>query len=235
MSEGEHIILITCEHAVNKVPTDLEPLFLNHMNVLKTHEAIDIGALEVATALHEHFKWPLFTATVSRLIVDCNRTVTHPGCFSRFTQSLHAEEKNALLQSYYFPYRTPILQTLTAQMAQQKRPIIHLSIHSFTPSLNGSERQADIGLLYDPRRSAEKQFARFWKETLNNQVSHLRVRLNYPYRGQSDGFATSLRKQFNENQYIGIELEMNQHLTNNPSTLAALSGFIIQSLQQMNL
>lgn len=35
--------------------------------------------------------------------------------------------------------------------------------------------------------------------------------MNYPYLGKADGFTTSLREEFQE-QYIGLELELNQKL-----------------------
>jgi hypothetical protein len=35
------------------------------------------------------------------------------------------------------------------------------------------------------------------------------LRRNYPYRGQSDGLTTALRRQFGA-RYLGIELEINQ-------------------------
>ncbi len=36
--------------------------------------------------------------------------------------------------------------------------------------------------------------------------------MNYPYRGASDGLTTHLRKRFHVNEYLGIELEINQEL-----------------------
>ena len=40
----------------------------------------------------------------------------------------------------------------------------------------------------------------------------LRVRLNYPYRGDSDGLTTWLRRRHPAARYLGIELEINQAL-----------------------
>jgi hypothetical protein len=38
----------------------------------------------------------------------------------------------------------------------------------------------------------------------------LKVRKNYPYKGISDGLTTSLRKQYTQKNYCGIEIEINQ-------------------------
>ena len=40
----------------------------------------------------------------------------------------------------------------------------------------------------------------------------LRVRYNYPYRGDSDGLTTWLRKKHPAARYLGIEIEINQRL-----------------------
>jgi hypothetical protein len=51
----------------------------------------------------------------------------------------------------------------------------------------------------------------YFKKDLNAHLPDQRIRMNYPYLGKADGFTTSLRQEFQE-QYIGIELELNQKL-----------------------
>ena len=86
----------------------------------------------------------------------------------------------------------------------------HLSVHSFTPVLEGTVRKLNIGLLYDPSRSREKAWC---VEVKRNLKEHgFRVRLNYPYRGTADGLITSFRKQFPKKRYMGVELEINQRI-----------------------
>lgn len=89
----------------------------------------------------------------------------------------------------------------------QSGDLLHVSVHTFTPELQGQTRDFDIGLLYDPRRFNEKQVAAGWKTGLSK---HFRVRMNQPYKGSSDGLTTALRNFFPAEQYIGIELEVNQ-------------------------
>jgi hypothetical protein len=40
----------------------------------------------------------------------------------------------------------------------------------------------------------------------------LRVRYNYPYRGNTDGLGTWLRNRHPASRYLGIEIEINQRL-----------------------
>ena len=82
-------------------------------------------------------------------------------------------------------------------------------MHTFTPKLNEEIRNTDIGLLYDPTRSEEKEFSKKFKQNIKNHNPDLKIRFNYPYLGKADGFTTYLRKKFPEN-YLGIELEVNQ-------------------------
>jgi len=41
--------------------------------------------------------------------------------------------------------------------------VIHVAVHSFTPTLRGVRRNADVGLLYDPARPGELALARRWR------------------------------------------------------------------------
>ena len=76
--------------------------------------------------------------------------------------------------------------------------------------LDGKVRGADVGLLYHPGRRGEAEVCARWKESLAALASDIRVRRNYPYAGKGDGLTTHLRLRFAQNDYIGIELEVNQ-------------------------
>lgn len=207
-----HALIITCEHAMNTIPPAFADLFNHDRDVLFTHRGIDIGALAIANHLAETLPCDYYqAATLSRLVIDCNRSLKNAQCFSEWTNTLSKNEKHAIIDTYYHPYRRPAIQKIEQFIAQGKR-IIHLSIHSFTPVLNGVKREADIGLLYDPKRDNEKKFARAWQEAFAKTEPQYRVRMNYPYRGTSDGFTTALRKQFSAQEYVGLEVESNQAL-----------------------
>ena len=95
------------------------------------------------------------------------------------------------------------------QTNSMSKRTVHLSLHSFTPELKGRIRDADVGILYDPRCLGEMQFALKLQRNLKKQA-HLRVRRNYPYKGCSDGMTRYLRTKFPQSKYIGIEIELNQ-------------------------
>ena len=110
---------------------------------------------------------------------------------------------------------------------KQHDKVLHLSIHSFTPILDGVERVCDIGLLYDPRRKREHAFCRALAKQVRD-TTNFTLRSNYPYKGSSDGFTTYLRKHYPESRYCGIEIEINQKLLSGKSKQLELfyKGFL---------
>ena len=61
----------------------------------------------------------------------------------------------------------------------------------------------------------------------------LRLRRNYPYRGGGDGLATLLRKRYDQDAYIGIELEVSQRFAlEGGEPWQQLRGALVESLRQ---
>ena len=204
-------VVFTCEHATCFVPKQFEKLFAGRESVLRSHRGWDPGTLDLGNALAGHYGFPLFATKVSRLLVEVNRSLWHRQLFSEFSGVLDAESKQTILNRYYDSHRNAVGTWIESQISAGAR-VLHLSLHSFTPILNGVERNADIGLLYDPRRLGERDICERWNQNFGRLIPHWRVRKNYPYLGRSDGFTTFLRKRFNAEQYCGIELEINQRL-----------------------
>ena len=226
------VLFISCEHAVNTIPKEYAHLFDAQKSVLETHRAIDFGAQEVAHHLHQSYSSGFIEAKISRLLIDCNRSIDHPHCFSEFSKPLSDSEKQTLIDKYYLPYRQQAAEWMQTQMDAGNQ-VLHLSVHSFTPTLNGAVRNAGIGLLYDPLRHGEKEVARLWHGTLLQQIPTYRIRMNYPYRGSSNGFTQALRKQYNEKSYLGFELEMNQTLVKDKESLLELAEALSRSIEEL--
>ncbi|NDK54395.1 N-formylglutamate amidohydrolase [Pontibacter fetidus] len=201
-------LLLTCEHGGNQVPAVYTSLFKEKQEVLNSHEGYDIGALELFKEL-EPLADKTFYAETSRLLVELNRSLHHAKLFSDITKDIHDDEKAAILKEYYFPYREQV-EHLIDDFVMAGRQVLHVAVHTFTPELNGEVRETDIGLLYDPKRKLEQTICRRWKQELQNCAEDIVVRFNYPYLGIADGFPTYLRRKFTDEQYIGVELEVNQ-------------------------
>lgn len=202
-------ILITCEHGGRDIPAEYAAYFSDHEALLATHRGYDIGALKLYEKLVALGADAAFFSETSRLLVELNRSRKHPNLFSVATKNLPKEKQNAILEYHYVPYRQAVEEAILS-LIDKGHSVLHLSVHSFTPLLNGVIRNADIGLLYDPKRKQEATFCSRWKEALRKTNPDLKVRFNYPYRGTADGFTTHLRRMFPDGQYAGIELEVNQ-------------------------
>jgi predicted N-formylglutamate amidohydrolase len=201
-------LLITCEHGGYRVPAAYAAYFRGQQRVLRSHRGHDPGALQLARRLARQLDAPLYASTISRLLVELNRSTHHRQLFSEFTRPLTADQRREILQRYYTPHRRRITDWL--QQYTSRSTVVHISVHSFTPELQGVARRADVGLLYDPRRLGEMTFCQDWQRRLRQQRPDLRVRRNYPYLGRADGLTTALRRQFADPRYLGIELEVNQ-------------------------
>lgn len=212
------ILILTCEHASNKLPAAFKKAV--PAEVLKTHRAYDIGAVQVFRKLVKFAK-PEFSCEgkFSRLFVDLNRTITNKSAFSDYLRN--NENAKAEATAYWNEYRAAIEKFVASSLSSPKRTasktrvaksepeIVHLGIHSFTPTLNGKVRNTDIGILYDPARPQERAYANVIKAEIKRLYPTMKVRFNYPYKGSSDGLTTTLRKKFGP-QYVGIEIEINQ-------------------------
>lgn len=227
------VLILSCEHASGSVPARYSRCFASAsaQRALASHRGLDIGALGVARAFRRAFRCPLFQASVTRLLVDTNRSPHHVRLHSEFSRSLPVSERALLLQTYYYPYRLE-LKNAVAAVVRSGRRAVHVSVHSFTPRLAGQVRTADIGLLYDPARAPEARLALRWREQLGWAAPALRVRRNYPYRGVADGLCTWLRTEFSARSYVGIELEMNQRffLDQGPAEPTALVSALTATL-----
>jgi predicted N-formylglutamate amidohydrolase len=217
-------VILSCEHAGNIVPENYRYLFDQESEVLNTHRGWDLGAWELAQFLATQLNVPLVGCHTTRLLIEANRSLDNPQLFSEYSSELSGLEKDKLIKTIYHPYRNKI----KALLDTATKPVLHLSIHSFTPIWKGVERPVDIGILYDPDQSLESSFSLQLKEALETYLPNNKIKLNEPYKGTDDGFTTELRKQFLTNQYAGIELEVNQKYA---SDLPSIQLEILKAIQ----
>lgn len=201
--------MITCEHGGNRIPARYSDLFHDHAASLATHRGYDAGALAMARELASEFGAPLVASTVSRLLIDLNRSIGHRQLYSSATRNVAKEIRAEIVRKHYRPYRDEV-EDLVRRAAGAGKNVIHVSSHSFTPEIDGEVREADVGLLFDPRRAGEVALSTRWQAALKAVAPGLKVRRNYPYVGSADGLTRHFRRCFSPAQYVGIELEINQ-------------------------
>ncbi|MDZ7645946.1 MAG: hypothetical protein U5K54_01515 [Cytophagales bacterium] len=82
------------------------------------------------------------------------------------------QKEKTLDTEIYKPYRNQLQSKIEAS----KKPVLHLSIHSFTPVFgNGEERMVDIGILFDPEKKSETEFSHQFKTALEKQLPDLKI------------------------------------------------------------
>ncbi len=202
-------VVITCEHAGYQIPSQLRSQIAIPAKVLTSHRGYDRGAEEIAQALGEELNSPPILCTVTRLVIDLNRSESFSDLFSNYGRTLDDQAREEVLRRHYRPFRASVRAAIDDRIAAGF-DVLHVSVHTFTPVRCGDRRTADIGLLFDPGRAAETEIATAWGEALTCLWPQLIVKMNYPYLGTDDGHTTLLRTVYPDPQYAGIELEVNQ-------------------------
>ena len=202
-------LILTCEHGGNEVPEAYAPLFVGHEALLPTHRGWDPGALQMAQQMATALNAPLFAATTTRLLIDLNRSIGHKTLHSEATRGLPLATRRSIAAQYYRPHRDAVESEVARCIAAGQR-VVHIASHSFTPALYGVVRRADVAWLYDPRRVGEGALAAQWLAALRRLRPDLQLRRNYPYHGTGDGLTNLLRRRHTPDEYVGVELEVNQ-------------------------
>jgi predicted N-formylglutamate amidohydrolase len=207
--EPDACVIVTCEHASNAVPSSHAAHFMHQEALLESHRGWDPGAAELGQALAQATGARFFPSAYTRLLVDLNRSIGHPELHAAVLRRLPVAQRNEIVERFYRPHRGPILDAI-ARCVARGTFVVHVASHSFTPILHDTVRDADVAWLYAPGRAGDRRIAALWREALREIRPDLRLRRNYPYSGTADGLTSLLRKRFNDGQYAGIELEVNQ-------------------------
>ncbi len=148
-------LLLVCDHASSRIPASLQQLGLP-VEALDEHIALDIGAADVVRRLQEKLQVPAVLANYSRLVVDCNRPLSHRHAFPDYSdnrpvpgnQNLTAEQKAERVQALFDPYHAAVASQLGELATDAVAPAV-IAVHSFTPVMDGFQRPWHCGILWD--------------------------------------------------------------------------------------
>lgn len=180
--------LITCDHATNTVPPEINGGDLGLAREdMERHIAYDVGAYEVAKHLGQLLDAPVIASNFSRLVIDPNRGEDDPTLLMKLydgsiipgNRRADADERERRLDLCYRPYHREL-----ARLAALPHVVI-VSIHSFTRQLRGRPpRPWEIGILYPPK----ERFSPALIDRLKAE-GDLCVGENEPYTGHLPGDA----------------------------------------------
>lgn len=178
-------ILLVCDHASCRFPLSVGDMGLDPF-ARRCHLAVDIGAGSLTARLAEGLGATAVLQQYSRLVVDCNRQLLDPSAFLVFgdgifvpgNSSLSQADKDQRSEAIYWPYHGAISDQVTRLRAVGPPPLF-VSIHSFTPVLNGVSRPWQMGVLWD----ADEEVARIMLDELGG--NGYKVGDNEPYTGKA--------------------------------------------------
>ena len=217
--------VFTCEHASCDVPVEYDGLGLD-TDHLHDHIGWDIGARTLTTLLARHFDATAVLAGVSRLVIDCNRDLAdHDLIVSQShgvpvpgNRDVDADERHRRITQFYEPYHAAVDAVLRRQ-----RDRFLVSVHTFTPVLNGRERRFDVGVLFDVYADEAQHLG---KALAGEGV---RVRYNEPYSGL-DGLIYSAARHGGCHGAPYLELEVNNALLREPHAVERMALGIARAL-----
>lgn len=148
-------VLVICDHAGNRMPRALGDLGVA-ADRLEHHIAWDPGALGVARGIADQLGAPLVFGRYSRLAADLNRAPGDSSAVPGISDGvlipgnlgLSAAQRDERIRCLHDPYHEFITEFLVAAGRNGLRPVM-VSVHSFTPRINGISRPWEAGVLWD--------------------------------------------------------------------------------------
>lgn len=158
-------VLIHCDHASRHIPASYDNLGLG-ADQLERHIAWDIGAGEVSRRLANLLEATAVLCGTSRLVIDCNRPfwadssipLHSDGVIIPGNNALDEAERQQRIERYFHPYHDEIARRIKIGVHAGTGPKTGagaghgpalISIHSFTPVMDGFERPWHVGMLWD--------------------------------------------------------------------------------------
>ena len=202
---GHSRVVLLCEHASNYIPPRFANLGLPP-GQLRRHIAYDIGGAAVARGVAERLDAVLVLSGYSRLLIDCNRPLSHPTSIPVRSEDvdipgnvgLTPEQRAERDRLCFAPFREKVAEVLDTRL-REGRPTVLIGMHSFTPVFHGVARPWHAGVLW----LQSEALARLLLAGLRADPS-LVVGDNEPYRvtlegdytvpwvGEARGIATAL-------------------------------------------
>lgn len=152
---GKGLVLVA-DHARRDLPEEYGDLGLPATE-FERHIAYDIGVEMVTRELAALIGAPAVLAGFSRLLIDPNRGEDDPtlirqlydGTIVPANYPLSEAERERRLENFYRPYHDAVAAMIASVAEASGHAPFILSIHSFTPSMQGHVRPWHVGILWD--------------------------------------------------------------------------------------
>lgn len=216
-------LLLLGDHAGRVIPRALGDLGLTEAQ-RGDHIALDIGVAGLGASLSAQLDATFIQQRYSRLVIDCNR---RPGDESSIpavsdgveilgNQGLGPDAIAARLAEIYQPYQDEISRALDGRA---ERPTLLVSLHSFTPSMQGYDRPWRLGVLHREDSLFSTAVLRRLRADLGDAVGD-----NQPYRMDETDNTVPLHADARGLDYL--ELEVRQDLLATPKAQSDMAEWL---------
>ena len=222
-------VLLVCDHASHRFPRSLGTMGLDYLN-RHSHVVHDIGAGALVEMLANNLGVTAVLCQYSRLIVDCNRELVDHNAFLKFNDgvdipanhNLRSNEKEKRVSEIYWPYHNAIEGQIGRLKDQGINPVF-ISVHSFSPVINGEARKWEIGVLWDK----DSTTAEFFLSNLG-EAGYF-VGDNKPYSGKDpEDFTIDHHAEPSGLPHVGIEIR--QDLIHHSDGIKRISGILQKTI-----
>ena len=231
-SKGPIPLILTCEHASNRVPAPLRAAPEDRA-WLRSHWGYDPGAWDLTRELARRLGASALGGSWSRLVIDVNRRVDDPTLVLRkagrqpvsFNAELDLAEIERRIFAYHAPYHQEVDRQILRRTVRGSRPLL-LAVHSFTDQWRGRRRGFEIGILYEKHRAMAHAAGRSLRR------AGWSVRYNQPYSGMK-GMMYAADRHGTHHGLPCLELEVNQGLFSRRGMVSSLGAAVAQALREL--
>lgn len=226
---GASPLLLLGDHAGRAVPAVLAGLGLDAA-AMELHIAWDIGVARLGERLAARLDACFIAQAYSRLVIDCNRAPDNPTSIPKVSdgvqipgnQGLTPAEAQARRDEILHPYQQAIAAELDRRAAAGQ--VVRLvSLHSFTPVMDGFARPWRTGVLHRNDSALSSRMLTLLRETMGEAAGD-----NEPYRLDERDYTVPLHADARGLDYL--ELEVRQDLLADDAGVEAMAALLADLL-----
>jgi predicted N-formylglutamate amidohydrolase len=222
--------LLLGDHAGREIPRVLGDLGLPAQELVR-HIAWDIGVAGLGEALSGLLDAAFIRQRFSRLVIDCNRDPARADAIPEASdgaqiagnRGLSPAARHARVAEVSEPYHAAVAAELDARAARGLATTL-ISLHSFTPRMDGFERPWRFGVLH----AENSPYSRAALARLRAEFGEALVGDNQPYRMDEVDFTIPRHAGGRGLDYL--ELEVRQDLIAEPAGQAEIAALIARLL-----
>ena len=222
--------LLLGDHAGREIPRQLGGLGLPPAE-LDRHIAWDIGVAGYGALLAQALDAAFIRQRFSRLVIDCNRDPARADAIPEVSdgaeipgnRALSAAAREARVAEIARPYHAAIAAELDARAARGLATTL-ISLHSFTPRMNGFDRPWRFGVLH----ADNSPYSRAVLARLRGELGEALVGDNEPYRMDEVDFTIPRHAGGRGLDYL--ELEVRQDLLAEAAGQAEIAKIVARLL-----